>query len=76
MNNKPSSRLTRCPGYTNLQSISETRTVTHEQLVNEVKGINARLAMAEDKCVEIESHKSSRTGRQSDKRRQVPTSLH
>jgi hypothetical protein len=61
-NSKPSPRLTRYPGSANLLLIPHRREITREQLVNEVKGIYANLAMAENKFVEINSQKSSTTG--------------
>ena len=37
----------------------ETRPITQEQLVNEVKGIYAGLVMVEKKCVEVHTLTSS-----------------
>jgi hypothetical protein len=75
-NSKPWPRLTRCPGSANLLSIPETRTITREQLINEVKGIYAGLAMVEKKCVEIDSHKSGTTGHLSNEIWQTLIALH
>ena len=36
----------------------ETRAITQDQLVNEVKGIYAGLVMVEKKCVEIDQQQS------------------
>jgi hypothetical protein len=39
----------------------ETRPITQEQLINEVKGIYAGLVMVEKKCVEIDQQQASTT---------------
>ena len=44
----------------------ETRPVSQEQLVNEVKGIYAGLVMVEKKCAEIDQQQSSTTNKLSD----------
>src|SRR5947209_4185124 len=46
-------------GYENSMLLqSETRPISQEQLVNEVKGIYAGLVMVEKKCVEIDQQQS------------------
>jgi hypothetical protein len=44
----------------------ETRPITQDQLVNEVKGIYASLVMVEKKCVEIDQQQSKTTNKLSD----------
>lgn len=41
---------------------SETRPISQEQLVAEVKGIYAGLVMVESKCIEVDSAQSAQTG--------------
>lgn len=45
----------------------ETRPITQEQLVNEVKGIYAGLVMVEKKCVEVDQQQASTTNKLSNK---------
>ncbi len=54
----------------------ETRPITQEQLVNEVKGIYAGLVMVEKKCVEIDQQQSSTTNKLSNEQRQALIALH
>lgn len=42
----------------------ETRPISQEQLVTEVKGIYAGLVMVESKCIEVDNAQSSQTGAQ------------
>jgi hypothetical protein len=41
----------------------ETRPITQEQFVNEVKGIYARLVMVEKKCVGVDQQQASTTNK-------------
>jgi hypothetical protein len=54
----------------------ETRPITQEQLVNEVKGIYAGLVMVEKKCVEIDQQQSKTTNKLSDEQWQGLITLH
>jgi hypothetical protein len=54
----------------------ETRPITQEQLVNEVKGIYAGLVMVEKKCVEIDQQQGSTTNKLSDEQWQALIALH
>ena len=54
----------------------ETRPITQEQLVNEVKGIYAGLVMVEKKCVEIDQQQASTTNKLSDEQWQALIALH
>jgi hypothetical protein len=54
----------------------ETRPITQEQLVNEVKGIYAGLVMVEKKCVEIDQQQASTTTKLSNEQWQALTALH
>jgi hypothetical protein len=54
----------------------ETRPITQEQLVNEVKGIYAGLVMVEKKCVEIDQQQSSTTNKLSNEQWQALIALH
>jgi len=54
----------------------ETRPITQEQLVNEVKGIYAGLVMVEKKCVEICQQQSQTTNKLSNEQWQALISLH
>lgn len=55
---------------------ADTRSITKEQLINEVKGIYAGLVMVEKKCVEIDQQQSSMTNKLSDEQWQALTALH
>ncbi|CAK7273454.1 hypothetical protein SEPCBS57363_005661 [Sporothrix epigloea] len=50
--------------YRGMELLPKTHLVTHSQLVNEVKGIYAGLAMVETKCMEIDSEKTAKNGSQ------------
>jgi hypothetical protein len=54
----------------------ETRPITQDQLVNEVKGIYAGLVMVEKKCVEIDQQQSKTTNKLSDEQWQALIALH
>ncbi|KIW12487.1 hypothetical protein PV08_09764 [Exophiala spinifera] len=54
----------------------ETRPISQEQLVNEVKGIYAGLVMVEKKCVEICQQQSQTTNKLSDEQWQALIALH
>ena len=54
----------------------ETRPITQDQLVNEVKGIYAGLVMVEKKCVEIDQQQSKTTSKLSDEQWQALIALH
>ena len=54
----------------------ETRPITQEQLVNEVKGIYAGLVMVEKKCVEIDQQQASTTNKLSNEQWQALIALH
>jgi len=54
----------------------ETRPITQDQLVNEVKGIYAGLVMVEKKCVEICQQQSQTTNKLSDEQWQALIALH
>ncbi|KIW20541.1 hypothetical protein PV08_01116 [Exophiala spinifera] len=54
----------------------ETRPISHEQLVNEVKGIYAGLVMVEKKCVEICQQQSQTTNKLSNEQWQALIALH
>ena len=54
----------------------ETRPISQDQLVNEVKGIYAGLVMVEKKCVEIDQQQSSTTNKLSDEQWQALIALH
>jgi hypothetical protein len=54
----------------------ETRPITHEQLVNEVKGIYAGLVMVEKKCVEITQQQAKSTSKLTNDQWQALTALH
>ena len=54
----------------------ETRPITQEQLVNDVKGIYAGLVMVEKKCVEIDQQQSSTTNKLSNEQCQALIALH
>jgi hypothetical protein len=54
----------------------ETRPITQEQLVNEVKGICAGLVMVKKKCVEIDQQQSSTTNKLSNEQWQALIALH
>ncbi|KAK5344596.1 hypothetical protein LTR61_011635, partial [Exophiala xenobiotica] len=54
----------------------ETRPISQEQLVNEVKGIYAGLIMVEKKCVEICQQQSQTTTKLSNEQWQALIALH
>ena len=54
----------------------ETRPITQDQLVNEVKGIYAGLVMVEKKCVEIDQQQSKTTNKLTDEQWQALIALH
>jgi Est1 DNA/RNA binding domain len=54
----------------------ETRPITQEQLVNEVKGIYAGLVMVERKCVEIDQQQAMTTNKLSNEQWQALIALH
>ena len=54
----------------------KTREITHDQLVNEVKGIYAGLVMVEKKCVEIDLQQSQSNTKLSAEQWQALTALH
>ena len=54
----------------------ETRPITQDQLVNEVKGIYAGLVMVEKKCVEIDQQQSQTTNKLSNEQWQALIALH
>ena len=54
----------------------ETRPISEEQLVNEVKGIYAGLVMVEKKCVEIDQQQASKKTELSDEQWQALIALH
>ncbi|EXJ83887.1 hypothetical protein A1O1_07516 [Capronia coronata CBS 617.96] len=54
----------------------ETRPVTHEQLVNEIKGLYAGLVMVEKKCVEVCLQQSQSTTKLSNEQWQALIALH
>jgi hypothetical protein len=54
----------------------ETRPITQEQLVNEVKGLYAGLVMVEKKCVEIDQQQSQTTNKLSNEQWQALITLH
>jgi hypothetical protein len=54
----------------------ETRRITQEQLINEVKGIYAGLVMVEKKCVEITQARAKSAGRLSNEQWQALIALH
>jgi hypothetical protein len=53
----------------------ETRPISQEQLVNEVKGIYAGLVMVEKKCVEIDAQQSQNQAKLSHEQWQVSCGL-
>src|SRR5271169_4614520 len=63
-------------GDTTMLKQPETRAITQDQLVNEVKGIYAGLVMVEKKCVEIDQQQSSTTNKLSDEQWQALIALH
>jgi hypothetical protein len=62
------------PGKMFLQP--ETRPITQDQLLNEVKGIYAGLVMTEKKCIEIDQQKTNHSNKLSDEQWQTLISLH
>lgn len=54
----------------------ETRPITQEQLVNEVKGIYAGLVMVEKKCVEIDQQQAATTNKLTNEQWQALIALH
>ena len=54
----------------------ETRPITQDQLVNEVRGIYAGLVMVEKKCVEIDQQQSQTTNKLSNEQWQALIALH
>ena len=54
----------------------QTRPITQDQLVNEVKGIYAGLVMVEKKCVEITQQRAKSTNKLSDDQWQALIALH
>ncbi|KAF7514335.1 hypothetical protein GJ744_000105 [Endocarpon pusillum] len=54
----------------------ETRPITQEQLVNEVKGIYAGLVMVEKKCVEIDQQQAATTTKLTNEQWQALIALH
>lgn len=54
----------------------ETRPITQEQLLNEVKGIYAGLVMVEKKCVEIDQQQAATTNKLTNEQWQALIALH
>jgi len=54
----------------------ETRPISEEQLINEVRGIYAGLVMVEKKCVEIDQQQSQTSNKLSDEQWQALIALH
>ena len=63
-------------GDTSILLQPDTRPITAEQLVNEVKGIYSGLVMVEKKCVEIIAQRSSTGGKLSNDQWQALIALH
>ena len=63
-------------GDTSMLLQPETRPITHEQLVNEVKGIYAGLVMVERKCVEITQQRANSASKLSNDQWQALIALH
>jgi hypothetical protein len=63
-------------GDTTLFKQPETRPITQEQLVNEVKGIYSGLVMVEKKCVEICQQQAKSTQKLSNEQWQALIALH
>lgn len=63
-------------GDTSLFKQPETRAITQDQLVNEVKGIYAGLVMVEKKCVEIDQQQAQTKNSLSPDQWQALTALH
>lgn len=63
-------------GDTNLVLEPQTRPITQEQLINEVKGIYAGLVMVEKKCVEITQQRTKSASKLSNDQWQALIALH
>lgn len=69
--------FTRGPSkYPGIQLQPETRPITLNQLVNEVKGIYVGLVMVESKCIEIDSDQGNAQAKFSDEQWQALITLH
>ena len=62
--------------YASILLQPDTRSITAEQLVNEVKGIYSGLVMVEKKCVEIIAQRDSKRGKLSNDQWQALIALH
>src|SRR5271155_5003971 len=72
----PSSPTEDQEGDTTMLKQPETRAITQDQLVNEVKGIYAGLVMVEKKCVEIDQQQSQTKNKLSAEQWQALIALH